>query len=84
MRADPQMTSLVREHAKCSNAPYFPVECTVQFNSIQGIIFINLKKKKKNWVKKRIFLALNRTVVLRAKIRPKIGKIRQNPTGWQV
>jgi hypothetical protein len=35
-------------------------------------------------VKKRIFLALNRTVVLRAKFRPKIGKICQNRTGWQV
>jgi hypothetical protein len=31
--------------------------------TIQGIIFINLKKKK-NWVKKHIFWALNCTVVL--------------------
>jgi hypothetical protein len=35
-------------------------------------------------VKKRIFFALNRTVVLRVKFRPKIGKIRQIWTGWQV
>jgi hypothetical protein len=30
------------------------------------------------------FGLLNRTVVLRAKFRPKIGKIRQNRIGWQV
>jgi hypothetical protein len=36
--------------------------------TIQGIIFINLKKKKKKKMgEKRIFFALNRTIVLRAK-----------------
>jgi hypothetical protein len=61
---------------------HFGANKTIQ-GIIQGIIFINLKKKtkkKNNWVKKHIFLALN----LRAKFRPKIGKIRQNRTGWQV
>jgi hypothetical protein len=50
---------------------------------IQGLIFINLKKKI--WgVKKCIFWALNRTVrIPRAKFRPKIILICQNRTSWQ-